>query len=190
MHKISHRASIFSAEAWAIYNAILLILDINTSKVSIISDSMSAKLKAACIQKIRIQFIWVPSHRGICGNEIAELARRAIKEDMAINFKVPYSDLFSHWAKFKSILFFKRIYQKNKKPFYNMSLSKETIVTVSCIKSNHYNLNYSLFRKNLIDNKSCSCGHPSQDINHIVFCCPNTHNKSTQLRSAIVSAGH
>ncbi|KAL6430609.1 hypothetical protein ACFW04_006897 [Cataglyphis niger] len=183
MHKISHCASIFLAEAWAIYDAILLILDINISKAIIISDSMSilktlqessirqnnyiiplikAKLEAACIQKIHIQFIW--------------LARRAIKEGMATNFKVPYSDLFSvlkekldfdfdkyfeHWAKSKSISFFKRIYQKNKKPFYNMSLSKEIIVIVSCIRSNHYNLNYSLFRKNLIDNKSCSYGHPS-----------------------------
>ncbi|KAL6433819.1 hypothetical protein ACFW04_005804 [Cataglyphis niger] len=85
----------------------------------------------------------------------------------------------------------KEIYQKNKKPwYYNMSLSRETIVTVSRIRSIHYNFNYSLFRKNLIDNKSCSCGHPSQDINHIVFCCPKKRNKSTQLRSAIVSAGH
>ncbi|KAL6448030.1 hypothetical protein ACFW04_000221 [Cataglyphis niger] len=119
---------------------------------------------------------------------------------MATNFKVPYSDLFSvpkekldfdfdkyleHWAKFKGISFFERIYQKNKKPwYYNMNISRETIVTVSRIRSNHY-LNYNLFRKNLIDNESCSCGHPSQDINHIVFCCLNTRNKSTQLRSAI-----
>ncbi|KAL6418505.1 hypothetical protein ACFW04_012052 [Cataglyphis niger] len=218
MHKISHCASIFSAEAWAIYNALLLIIDINTSKASIISDSMSVlkalqessirqnnylipfiktKLEAACKQKIRIQFIWVPSYRGICGNEIADkLARRAIKEDL---FFVPKEKLdfdfdkyLEHWAKFEGISFFERIYQKNKKPWYytEKNFRYYIIVIVSRISSNHYNLNYSLFRKNLIDNKSCSCGHPSQDINHIVFCYPNTLNKLTQLRSVIVSAGH
>ncbi|KAL6420928.1 hypothetical protein ACFW04_013811 [Cataglyphis niger] len=117
---------------------------------------IKAKLEVACIQEIHIQFIWIPSHKGICGNEIAdELARRAIKEGMATNFKVPHSDLFS----------------KNKKPwYYNISLSRETIVTVSRIRSNNYNIN--------------------SNINHIVFCCPNTRNKSIQLRSAIVSVGH
>ncbi|KAL6433720.1 hypothetical protein ACFW04_005764 [Cataglyphis niger] len=70
-----------------------------------------------------------------------------------------------------------------------MNLSREIIITLSRIRSNYYNLNYSLFRKNLID-ESCPCGHPSQDINHVVFCCPNMSNKSLQLRSAVISAGH
>ncbi|KAL6418800.1 hypothetical protein ACFW04_014240 [Cataglyphis niger] len=187
MYKISHCASIFSAEAWAIYNAILLILDINTSKTSIISDSMSV-LKA-----LQEPFIWqnnylIPLIKAKLEKFAvmkSRRARRAIKEGMATNFEVPYSDLFSvpkekldfdfdkyleHWAKFKSISFFERIYQKNKKPwYYNMSLSRETIVTVSHIRSNHYNLNYSLFRKNLIGNESCSCGHPHKILITLYF---------------------
>lgn len=45
MHKISPYAFFFSAEAWAIYNAILLLFDIHASDATIITDSMSV-LKA------------------------------------------------------------------------------------------------------------------------------------------------
>lgn len=45
MHKNSPYASTFSAEVWAIYNAILLLFDIHASDASIITDSMSV-LKA------------------------------------------------------------------------------------------------------------------------------------------------
>lgn len=225
MYKIPSRASVFSAEAWAIYNAILLILDINAPEATIISDSMSvlkalqettlnqnnyliplikAKLEAARKLKIHIQFIWIPSHKGIHGNEIAdELARRTTKEGITCNFKVPYSDFFSvpreklnfdfdkyieHWARCKGTAFFEKIYQKRRKPwYYRTSLTREAIVTISRIRANHYNLNHSLFRKNLSDNPACPYGYPSQDINHIVFNCPNTREKSSYLKVAITN---
>jgi len=50
-------------------------------------------------------------------------------------------------------------------------LKKEEIVLISRISSNHYNLNYSLFCKNLIESSICSCGDPRQDINHVIFLC-------------------
>lgn len=82
---------------------------------------------------------------------------------MTINFKVPFSDLFfiskrkldfdfdkylEHWARFKGVAFFEKIYHKSSKPwYYHTNLSRETIVTISRIRANHYNLNHSLFRK-------------------------------------------
>lgn len=132
-----------------------------------------------------------------------ELARRATKVGITCNFKVPYSDFFSvpreklnfdfdkyieHWARFKGTAFFEKIYQKCRKPwYYRTSLTREAIVTISRIRANHYNLNHTLFRKNLSDNPACPCGYPSQDINHIVFNCPNTQDKSLYLKTGIAN---
>ncbi|KYN32626.1 hypothetical protein ALC56_13108, partial [Trachymyrmex septentrionalis] len=44
--------------------------------------------------------------------------------------------------------------------------------------ANHYNLNYSLHRKNIVASKACPCGDPTQDINHIIFSCPLTSPKA------------
>ncbi|KYN17866.1 hypothetical protein ALC57_09859 [Trachymyrmex cornetzi] len=78
-----------------------------------------------------IQFIWVPSR--IAGNEKADqLAKRAIRQSIEPNFKVPYSDLcavikqritdnfYRHLeitADIKGIYFFTLIFQKSLKPW-------------------------------------------------------------------------
>jgi len=46
---------------------------------------------------------------------------------------------------------------------------REEIVLINRLRANHYNLNYSLHRKNIVATKACSCGDPTQDINHIIF---------------------
>ncbi|EZA53476.1 hypothetical protein X777_07378, partial [Ooceraea biroi] len=37
--------------------------------------------------------------------------------------------------------------------------------------SNHYNLNHSLARKNIVASARCSCGYETADINYLVFVC-------------------
>jgi len=44
---------------------------------------------------------------------------------------------------------------------------------------NHYNLNFSLFHKNIVNSPTCPYGDPRQDINHIVFYCPISIPKSS-----------
>ncbi|XP_024893394.1 uncharacterized protein LOC112468443 [Temnothorax curvispinosus] len=117
MFKLPARASIFTVEAWAIYNAVLLILDLDTPKFTIVSDSKSvlealtnpvtcrsnyliplikSKIIYAQERGKNIQLVWIPSHKGIMGNEIAdEFARKAIRSGMeSPAFKLPHSDLF------------------------------------------------------------------------------------------------
>jgi len=72
--------------------------------------------------------------------------------------------------------------------YYKMPLSRKDIVLINRIRSNHYNLNYNLFRKNMTDSAACHCGDPRQDINHIVFSCPITAPKSRHLRSYIANS--
>lgn len=73
-------------------------------------------------------------------------------------------------------------------PWYNkMAFKREEIVTINRIRSNHYNLNYSLFRKNIVDSSMCGCGESRQDINHVIFSCPLTRANSGPLLTYIMS---
>ncbi|KYN29441.1 hypothetical protein ALC57_01108, partial [Trachymyrmex cornetzi] len=68
------------------------------------------------------------------------------------------------------------------KPWYfKLSLSRSEIVLVNRLRSNHYNLNYSLHRKNMVDSPSCVCGDTRQDANYVIFHCPLTRDKSGPL---------
>jgi len=62
--------------------------------------------------------------------------------------------------------------------YYDKPLNRKEIVLINRIRSNHYNLNYSLHRKKIVPSAAYSCGDPKQDINHIIFFCPYTTPKS------------
>ncbi|KYN29923.1 hypothetical protein ALC57_00624 [Trachymyrmex cornetzi] len=61
---------------------------------------------------------------------------------------------------------------------------------LNCLWSNHFNLNHSLFRKNLINDPSCSCGTPCQDLVHTIYNCPITENHAYPLHKALLSRLH
>ncbi|KYN38627.1 hypothetical protein ALC56_07002 [Trachymyrmex septentrionalis] len=69
--------------------------------------------------------------------------------------------------------------------FLNVFLSRMLITTVNCLRSNHFNLNHSLFRKNLIDDPSCPCGASCQDLVHIIFDCLILECHALLLRTAL-----
>ncbi|EFN63458.1 hypothetical protein EAG_12796, partial [Camponotus floridanus] len=56
--------------------------------------------------------------------------------------------------------------------FDGFDLDRAEIATISRIRSNHYNLNYSLHRCGLVPHPRCHCGLSRQDINHILWSCP------------------
>jgi len=67
--------------------------------------------------------------------------------------------------------------------YHNKSLNRSEIVLINRIRSNHYNLNYSLHCKTIVPSAACPRSDPRQDINHIIFYCPNTIPKSRYLRT-------
>jgi len=227
-HKLPPETSIFSAEAWAVYQALILVESSSYSEAAIFSDSRSVldalssfSLKSSSnylIPLIRdkfhtmtdngfiIRLVWIPSHVGIPGNERADsLAKQATINDRKPKFKVPHSDLYSISTrslktKFQAYLtndfsdkgimyssLFVQIPSPKHPWFYRLSLPRDQIVAICILRSNHYNLNYSLHRKNIVASFSCLCGDPQQDINHVIFRCSLYREKSFKLRHYLSS---
>jgi len=120
----------------------------------------------------------VPSHKGIRGNEIADsLAKKAVLHGYKPNFKIPFLNLYTEvkeslsnqftaylneHAQTKGVLH-ASLYQNlnSKLPwYYDKPLNRKEIVFIDRIRSNHYNLNYSLHRKNMVPSAACQCGDP------------------------------
>jgi len=75
---------------------------------------------------------------------------------------------FSYQGEAMSLTF----YTPSIKPwFHQMSIPRNQIVLISRIRSNHYNFNYSLYRKNIIQSAACECEESHQDI---IFYCSKT----------------
>ncbi|KAA5616567.1 hypothetical protein F3H11_34720, partial [Pseudomonas aeruginosa] len=112
---LNEYCSIFTAEAYAVYQALLRITVVNScTNFLIITDSLSLLESLSNIsvnyktnyvlyiikellykyhhKNVNIAFMWVPSHRGITGNEKADkAAREAINSiDVTNSLLVPF----------------------------------------------------------------------------------------------------
>jgi len=129
------------------------------------------------------------------------MARQAASYGHKPKFKIPATDLFlrsQRSLKVKFLAFLENdFYHKGtlyhsyffnptlpiKSWFSHILLPRDQIVTINRLRSNHYNLNLSLYRKNIINSPLCQCGDPRQDVNfhHVIFRSPLTRNKSQKL---------
>ena len=110
--KIDVLVSIFTAESYAILNAIKIIKENNIAVAMIFTDSLSVleaissdsqKYQNYIIYEIRkeiwqcnaiIKFVWIPSHLNIKGNEnVDKLVKDAIRNGSFNNILLPYTDL-------------------------------------------------------------------------------------------------
>ncbi|XP_071635064.1 uncharacterized protein [Temnothorax longispinosus] len=120
MHRLPPETTIFSAEAWAILQALIFIEQFDFRVATIFSDSKSvldnvcsfkANLQNYIIPWIRekisqlsnngveIRLAWIPSHRGITGNENADrVAKAATRNGHRPNFKVPHRNAWRNNA--------------------------------------------------------------------------------------------
>jgi len=74
------------------------------------------------------------------------------------------------------------------KPWFNKHFFKKKIILINRLRANHYNLNYSLHRKNIVASKACPCGDPTQDINHIIFSCPLISPKADKFITYVANS--
>ena len=205
-------ASIFTAECIAINEAVKLALTRPNENADIFSDSLSA-LQALQNSQLSIKInpyileiksninrflsitknnsiiklYWVPAHKGIGGNEIADtLAKAAANNDPNLSMKIPFTDLKEFYkkrsfentvnlvveqGKSKGTNYFTYLFKNTAKPwFHNIDLPREIISTINRCRSEHYNLSYSLARVNIVSDSKCKCGLV-QDLNHILWQC-------------------
>jgi len=187
-------ASIFSLEAMALFDALSYAGSISSDRITIFSDSKSVLLALSNINfkgninyligKIRckmkhlynagknVQLIWIPSHCGILGNELAdEMARKAIKKGINFQHILPAKDFKAWWKNSLFIKFYEWCvttgenkatwYMKNcltpsRKPwFHKFNIDRRTMMSICRMRSGHTALSESLHRFHIVPSPNC-----------------------------------
>lgn len=216
-HKIDNNSSIFTAESYAMLLALQHIKNIYiSSDILILTDSKSLLMALDnnsqrynlnyIIYNIRkivyeisqltgkiINFLWVPSHCGITGNEIVDCAaRNGFDADHSSLMKIPHTDYqaaITHdlkrlWHEYWNIA----STQKGKwyatiqgsppaKPWYtykNENIDNRKFITIlNRLRFGHCHIPTHLNRLNLIPSAACShCNEePAADLEHLFMKC-------------------
>lgn len=218
--RIGDHFSVFQAEAFAINRAINLVLANQIKKALIVSDSKSVLSalrygdvrgkQESCIYVIKllfnmakengltISFLWIPSHLGIVGNEIADtLAGEALLLNHISIKKYQYYNLFGtlrEQLKQKSMqlvleqsnikgrnYFSLKKVSFNKPWFNNVNEKRDLITFISRIRTGHTCCSDHLKRKNIKSDDTCECKEAIQDLNHVFFKCKINFAHSSEL---------
>lgn len=147
----------------------------------------------------KVIIAWTPSHSGVDGNEIADLlAKECVLEDQHEEVIIPRSEwkpIFKaearnnthiellNDAQYKGKIFFEKFHNESIKTpwFHDTNMDRRFITFINRVRSNHYNLNKSLARKNLIELPDCECGATKEDIDHVIFECELKEEKRYEM---------
>lgn len=228
-YKIDSICSIFTAEAYAIYQALLYIsnsitIDNSFHEILIVSDSKSllAAIENDCINfKTNyliffikdilenldkcVTFKWVPSHKGITGNEIVDQAANSQSNiDHTQIFKIPFTDYYEKLKNTKQELWntlwnicslnkgrwYAEI-QKTlpKKPWYSISQyasERKFYTTINRLRFGHCKTPSHLKRMKIVNSAACShCGDEDADLTHFIMSCPSFNIQRLALAAEI-----
>ena len=204
--------SVFSAEIEAI-NLALEFVKVSTVKQFVIfSDSLSA-LQAIHSQESKnplvnnliafyhkitsqgkyIEFCWIPSHRGIAGNERADrAAKQALSNPEPVSFKVPSTDFFSKIHSFVSSSWQERwdkevnnklhsIMPSVNESYYSGCKNRKNDVIMNRLRIGHTRLTHSHLMENRPSPKCNFCGESQQlSVKHILLECSHFSHKRRQ----------
>lgn len=205
---INKNASIFTAEATAILFALKHVKEHNqfSKEWVIVSDSMSVlislssnKMNASTcylifsikelwlelsLVGIKIDFVWVPSHKGVSGNENADYLARTIANASDLSLvpdsrdlpvTLPYSDIISNLKQRMTVLWGRHWYhvtevenkahlyalldnQVNSKPWFckfKTYMHRRFYTIITRMRIGHCRLNFHLHRKNFVPSPYC-----------------------------------
>lgn len=142
---------------------------------------LKSKLRSTFLQGLDVILTRIPAHAGILGNESADLlAKRTVREGEPSEYLPPHTDFYSlsreRYIKIAGDFLAAQAGRKGSQYFdlypsfsanawfSGLSLDCTGIITAARIHSNHYNLNYSLHRCNIVDSPACDALR--QDISH------------------------
>lgn len=221
--RLPEKTGVFTSELVAIHLAISHAIANKYSQNVIFTDSESA-IKAissyksdthnylimnikediimASTNNISFKFCWIPSHKGIRGNEIADLLARFGRLRPLRDIPIPTQDLiqsFSHnrknrwqqqWiasSSTKGKYYFQISPNVSYKPWFMDApfLSRFFITCIARLKFNHNLTPAHLFKINIIDSPNCVCGEIGT-ANHLLFSCARLQDKSNQLISDLI----
>lgn len=84
-------------------------------------------------------------------------------------------DVLEEEGRYKGKHYFQNYYKRSRKKcwFHKIKADRYFCTFINRIRANHYNLNASLARKNYIETGQCLCGYETEDIDHVIWDCPN-----------------
>lgn len=212
--KIDNKCSIFTAESYAIYcalcyvkitvntvNDILIVTDSKSVLAALLNVNITFKLNYLIydIRKvlfelynmsINVEFVWVPSHSGIYGNEVADsITHLDHDEDHTELMKVPFTDYY-HFFSVTTRDLWKQYWDltletKGKwyaevqkeipsKPWHHTfkHTDRKFITTISRMRLGHCLTPAHLNRLRIVSNSRCKeCYQDGADLQHIILEC-------------------
>lgn len=207
--------SIFTAEAYAAYQAIKSIANVNndckyfliiTDSLSLVHSLVYLKLNFKTnfilysikellyqyfLKGIEVSFMWVPSHKGITGNEIADKAANEGSNPLDVSqvMNVPMTD-FTHSINDEIKLLWIEVWKADQqtkgkwygsiqeilpvRPWYDSlkEASRDFITTINRLRFGHNLAPSHLARLHITPTSSCPhCHEENANIDHLLFNC-------------------
>lgn len=141
------------------------------------------------------------------GNEVADsLARQATEETPDNNIEIPMGDCKREFkcetwsmtqnsivrdAQYKGKEYFEYFYNgKKKKPWFaGLNCDRYYITLYNRIRANHYNVNESLARQNIVENARCECGNECESLEHVFWQCSKYGEERARLNYELRKRG-
>ena len=205
--KLDSQHTIVTAELFAIYQGIVFTRrNLREDKIVIFSDSLLAltmiryhenshlniltnlivqEIYNLSIHGIDVVLQWIPSHRGIVGNNIADqIAKEACSYNITTSFPLVFSDFINHfknklnsnkivhWHNIKDNLQFSKSVRDITKWRWLSVNKRSHDVILARLRSRCVQLNDHLHKINLRDSPFCDfCTNKRETVEHFIFEC-------------------
>lgn len=217
--RTSDHLSILAVEMSAIILALQWIEDFKTLQPVICSDSMSSLLSiengsSPCRQDLlneinqilfvltqqglHVQFVWVPAHRGVEGNEAADRLAKEATTNTEVQLVIPlsrpevkvliYTNVSKLWqAEWKEEKRGRHLYKVHRHVTFSKSgyAGRQEEVWFSRLRIGHTGLNSSLFKIQKHLTGLCEHCGGTEDVEHVLLKCTHYSRQREGLKKAV-----